>query len=472
VGNRIPRRAAVFFTAALLLASLFPGSASQASPYRPAKGGSGKPVAKDLDPRHKFLASRLTPKAMRAAQPLDLEVKRSQLDTGTFSSSARPEGRPFSVPPTSAVRQSTFASAKGTASTSAGDIPYTSTEIVEPADAPYRTHGKLFMFEGPEPTYVCSATAVNSVERNLVWTAGHCVHEGGPTGEFFDAYAFVPGRRTPTDDKPESDPFGVWFAELAVTTSQWATSTNENVAFKHDVGALVMEDAEGVELVDVVGARGIRFNQNPVKTFRSHGYPAAPPFDGERMFRCVSKLGGVLGRGLLAPMGIGCDMTEGSSGGGWIVGAGDAGFVQSVNSFKIINDPQLEDVMFGPQMRETALEVYEAAGGADTRPPRLTRVFDGPDPFTPLAKKKRKTTIRFTLDETARVLLSIKNKFGATVHKIPATELLPDTYRTVWTGRHFKSGKVVKAGSYKYKFSVTDSRGNQSSKSGRVRVKR
>jgi V8-like Glu-specific endopeptidase len=463
VGNPIPRRAAVLFTAALLLASLFPGSASQASPYRPAKGGSGKPVAKDLDPRHKFLASRLTPKAMRAAQPLDLEVKRSQLDAGTFSSSARPEGRPVSVPPTSAVRQSTFASAEGTASTSASDILYTRTEIVDTTEHPYPTHGKLFMFEGSTPTYVCSGTVVNSASKNVVWTAGHCVHEGGPTGEFFDAYAFVPGRRN------SSNPFDVWFAELAVTTSQWATSTNEDVAFKHDVGALALERVDGEEIADVVGARGIRFNQSPHQLYDSFGYPAEDPFDGEKLWVCDSDPGILLGSGSLAFMGIGCDMTGGSSGGGWIV---DGGFVQSVNSFGIVNNPQYEETMFGPQMRDAAFDVYELAAGTDTVAPRLTRVSDGPDPFTPLGDRKRRTKIKFKLNETAFILLTIKNRSGKLVHKIPKTKLAPNFYRTSWNGRHFRTNKVVKGGRYTYKIKATDAAGNSSSKSGKVTLKR
>lgn len=165
-------------------------------------------------------------------------------------------------------------------------------------------------------------------------------------------------------------------------------------------------------------------------------------------------------------------MTEGSSGGGWVVGAGDGGFVQSVNSFKIKNDPNFEDVMFGPQMRDAALEVYEMAGGADTTPPRVIKLADGPDPFTPMGKRKRKTTIRFTHDETARVLFKITSKSGATVHKIPATELLPETYKTTWNGRHFKTGKVVKTGSYKYTVTVKDASGNSSNRSGKVWLKR
>lgn len=131
---------------------------------------------------------------------------------------------------------------------------------------PNRTHGKLFMLEDGSPVAVCSATAVTSAERNLVWTAGHCVHEGGPQGQPYEGFVFIPGYRD------GAEPHGAWFAEAAYTTSQWVVDAD----FRFDVAALVMEPNESVELVDVVGARGIRFNQNPVKTFRSHGYPAPP----------------------------------------------------------------------------------------------------------------------------------------------------------------------------------------------------
>jgi V8-like Glu-specific endopeptidase len=468
VGNRIPRRASILLTAFCLSVSLFPNLVPPAAAGRVAEAPRttvvGDVVELSLDPDRAAIRRGLTPRALRAAEPLDLEVASGARLLSPSESFAEPK-EPVSVPSTQPLTLSLSSSGFQAApqkTTAASGIPFTRTQVTDMLSFPNRTHGKLFILENDSPVAVCSATAVNSAERNLVWTAGHCVHSGGPEGEPFEGFVFIPGY--PDGEEPH----GAWFAEAAHTTSQWANNAN----LKYDVAALVMEPNEGIELVDVIGARGIRFNQNPVKTFRSYGYPAAPPFDGEGMFRCTSKLGGVLGSGLLAPMGMGCDMTQGSSGGGWIVGAGDTGFVQSVNSFMIVNDPQFEDVMFGPQMRNAALEVYEAAGGADTRPPRLTRVSDGPDPFTPLGKNTRRTTIRFNIDETARVLLTIKNTSGATVHKVPATELIPDRYRTRWTGRHFKTGKVVKAGIYKYKLTVTDVSGNSASKSGRVRVKR
>jgi V8-like Glu-specific endopeptidase len=446
----MPRRTATLIAAAVLLAALFPSSAAQASPYRSVKSReSAAPVVRELDPRQKFLASKLTPKAMRAAQPLDLEVKRSDLDA--FRPSAYSRGPAVSV---------------RAAAASAGDIPFTRTEIVNTTDAPNRTHGKIFMFEGSTPQYVCSGTVVNSAGKNVVWTAGHCIHEGsldGPSGDFFDAYAFVPGRRN------SADPFGVWAAETVVTTSQWANSTNPDVAFQHDVGALALKQVGGQEIADVVGARGIRFNQSPDQLYDSYGYPAEPPFDGEKLWVCDSDPGILLGSGSLAFMGIGCDMTGGSSGGGWIV---DDEFVQSVNSFGIEGDPQYEEVMFGPQMRDAALEVYELAAEEDSVPPKLTRVSDGPDPFTPTGKRKRRTTLKFKLDETAFVVLTIKNGKGHVVHRIPKSKLLPDYYRTKWDGRHHKTNRVVKAGSYTYKLTATDLAGNSASKSGKVRVKR
>jgi hypothetical protein len=53
-------------------------------------------------------------------------------------------------------------------------------------------------------------------------------------------------------------------------------------------------------------------------------------------------------------MGIGCDMTGGSSGGGWIVGND----LYSENSYGYGNQP---NVMYGPYLDDTAQAVYNAA---------------------------------------------------------------------------------------------------------------
>jgi V8-like Glu-specific endopeptidase len=464
VGNPIPRRLSILLAAFLLL-SLLQALPSRAAPLRVVEQAKGS-VAGKLDPNRELLLSKLTPKAMRAAEPLDVYLRRSQLDLDSLNPKSRWSGPRVSVGPFHANGSLSSSYSEGESTAFAGPIDFVRTEIVNTSDSPNRTHGKLFMFEGSTPTHVCSATVVNSPTKNVVWTAGHCVHDGGPGGSFFDAYAFVPGYRN------ETYPFGIWFAERRFTTDQWRQSTNQETAFKHDLGALVMEPRAGVEIAEVVGARGIRFNQNPNHLYDSFGYPAASPFDGELSWLCDSDANLLLGSGTLAFMGIGCDMTGGSSGGGWIA---EGQYVQSVNSFGILNDPQYEDVMFGPQLRDAALGLYNtavAAGGPDTTAPRLTRVSDGPDPFTPLRRTRRKTTIKFTLNERADVGLTIKNRSGTTVAKLPTTRLNPGRYGIVWNGRHMRTNKVVKAGTYTYKIKAKDLAANAASKSGKVTLKR
>ena len=85
---------------------------------------------------------------------------------------------------------------------------------------PNRTQGKVFFtLPGGPPDggdYACSATAVRSPGRSLVWTAGHCVFDPGVLGAGYATnWEFVPGysggRR----------PFGEWPASRLATTRQW-----------------------------------------------------------------------------------------------------------------------------------------------------------------------------------------------------------------------------------------------------------
>ena len=56
-------------------------------------------------------------------------------------------------------------------------------------------------------------------------------------------------------------------------------------------------------------------------------------------------------------MAIRCDMTGGSSGGGWIVG----GNVYSVNSYGYLTQP---NVMYGPYQGSVAQQLYTSAGSS------------------------------------------------------------------------------------------------------------
>ena len=224
----------------------------------------------------------------------------------------------------------------------AAPLPWTSEEITTPyTQAPTSTHGKVFFTLGGGD-YVCSGTALLSGNKSVVWTAGHCVNEG--PGAFATNWQFVPAY------KDGAAPLGAYVAENLFTTSAWGNSGD----FSYDLGAAVVAPAGGTALTDRVGGRGIAFNSARNQTYQSYGYPAAPPFDGERLWRCTSALQTSDNDANPPTLGIGCDMTGGSSGGGWIVGSN----VVSVNSYGYGNQP---DVMYGPYQGSVAQSLYNAA---------------------------------------------------------------------------------------------------------------
>jgi hypothetical protein len=121
----------------------------------------------------------------------------------------------------------------------------------------------------------------------------------------------------------------------------------------------VVNSLDGRRLVDAVGGQGIAFNQPRGQNMYSFGYPAEAPYDGSRLIYCS-------GRAINDPLlsdgiGLGCDMTGGSSGGPWFLRFDEAagtGVQNSVNSFKY---NFLPTHMFGPYFGADAQNVYNQA---------------------------------------------------------------------------------------------------------------
>jgi len=248
-----------------------------------------------------------TPERMRNAIPAERTL------SGTFAPKAKKQPRAakaVQVPP-----------------------PYTSY--------PTRTNGKVFFTEGGL-NYVCSGTALLSGNKSVVWTAGHCVNDGA--GTFVTNWAFVPAYAD------GSRPYGTWTARRLLTTSGWSSSSD----FSYDNGAAVVNLNGGRALTDMVGGVGATFNYPRNQTYVSHGYPAAPPFNGARLWTCTSPLRYNDTSANPATMGIDCDMTGGSSGGGWTVN----GSLESVNSYGYSTLP---NVMFGPYQGSVSQALYNQA---------------------------------------------------------------------------------------------------------------
>ena len=211
-------------------------------------------------------------------------------------------------------------------------------------ETPQPRFGKVFFTLGGS-NYVCSGTATSSSNGDVVTTAGHCLNEG--PGAFATNFAFVPAYDN------GAAPYGTWTAQTLYTTSAWAGSGD----FDYDVGFAVMnENASGQSLTGVVGGYPIAFNLARGLTYKAYGYPAANPFNGQTLWSCSGAVmqdtfGGSQDQGLP------CNMTGGSSGGGWITG----GSLNSVNSFGYTG---LRDVMWGPYFGSTIQSVYNSASVA------------------------------------------------------------------------------------------------------------
>ena len=189
-------------------------------------------------------------------------------------------------------------------------------------------HGKLFG-KDRKGAYDCSATAVVSQNRSVIFTAGHCVRLDGLWAQ---KLVFVPAYQN------GQQPFGSWVWDLIRIPGQWASRQNDNF----DYAAVAMRPQRGVRLTDAVGGAGLAWNQPRGVPFTLFGYPSNY-FDGEQLTGCESPsfLGDDSGRGP-ATVGATCDMSTGSSGGAWLV---DGAYLNSVMSYGLRNRPELS---FGP----------------------------------------------------------------------------------------------------------------------------
>ena len=205
-------------------------------------------------------------------------------------------------------------------------------------------HGKVFFTSNSGVNYVCSGSALVSTNKSVVWTAGHCVNEG--PGAFYKNFLFVPAYRD------GSAPYGKFAGPTLLTTSGWQTQGEYGV----DVGAAVVGiNGSGQSLADAVAERSIVFNSVRNQSYKLYGYPAAKRFNGQRMRVCDTAWSRNDTFATPDTMGVPCDMTGGSSGGGWVT---SSGAVASVISYGYSS---LKNVLFGPHLETEAQQLYNSA---------------------------------------------------------------------------------------------------------------
>src|SRR3990170_207934 len=299
-----------------------------------------------------------------------------------------------------------------------GCPPYARYEL-KPSDLielyPWRTNAKIFFKNvAYDPTggwFVCSGKVISTADSgngSLVLTAGHCVNSGGRqinADEFVEgtwsshvmvcpAYkdGFTPwGATYPTFE-------GCWQGQQLFTLLGWFLKSN----LRRDVGMIVTRfgpgSSEGTErIAHVTGAMGIGWNLNRIQAYNIQGYPQAAPFNGQRKIYCKSsrfrddlrldKFFPDLGPTTLS---AGCDMTGGSSGGGWVIDyvmghslfnrnpfilfySGPdvwrvGGIVNSVTSYKWVV-PSEPDALQGPYFGTSVRNLWNAARVVVSLPP-------------------------------------------------------------------------------------------------------
>lgn len=237
--------------------------------------------------------------------------------------------------------------------------------------------GKVF-FDSPEGTMVCSATVVQDPahpgKSNLVWTAGHCVH-AGKGGGWYRNIAFVPSyndqglssAQLRTATREQAAPYGVWWGDWTKTSDQWIAqggqTGGDGAAYDYAVIHVTPEEGgSGKSLEETVGsALPVNFKAPAVPKVRSitaTGYPAAKPYDGQKLYQCEDRPGRFsLSSADPTMYRIGCTMTGGSSGGGWVA-TGSDGKPALVSNTSI--GPVNSGWLAGPRLGDVAKAVYDS----------------------------------------------------------------------------------------------------------------
>ncbi|MFF7451959.1 MULTISPECIES: trypsin-like serine peptidase [unclassified Streptomyces] len=237
--------------------------------------------------------------------------------------------------------------------------------------------GKVF-FDSPEGQMVCSATVVQDPahpgKSNMVWTAGHCVH-AGKSGGWYRNIAFVPSyndKALATSElesatREQVAPYGVWWGDWAQTSDQWieqgGATGGDGASYDFAVIHVTPEEGgSGKSLEETVGsALPVDFKApaaTKIQSMTATGYPAAAPFDGQTLYQCQDKPGRLSLKVSDPTMyRIGCTMTGGSSGGGWVA-TGSDGKPALVSNTSI--GPVSAGWLAGPRLGEVAKGVYDS----------------------------------------------------------------------------------------------------------------
>jgi V8-like Glu-specific endopeptidase len=213
------------------------------------------------------------------------------------------------------------------------------------------TGGKVF-FHNPATNgdYACSGDSVNSNNKSVVATAGHCVVD--TNGTSYTNWVFIPaydhGNR----------PFGTF----AATSLHWMPQRIGDADATWDAAFATVGQVNGRSLVDTVGGQGIGFDLNPGVDVHSFGYGGSEAEgNGEQMNWCAGTEVFQQGHEGGGVWGIDCVQSGGSSGGPFLrdFDAGNGAGTQTGNISISVGDME-----YHPYYGHEAADAYNGAQNA------------------------------------------------------------------------------------------------------------
>lgn len=216
---------------------------------------------------------------------------------------------------------------------------------------PFRAVGKLFISGGG----TCSASVISP--NNVIVTAAHCVYNRS-TGSFYPGWAFAPAYRNGVA------PYGVWSGASASVLTNYITTGG----MRYDVAVIKLNtlliDGFQRPVSYLTGNLGRSWNIPYTTHVFAQGYPANLA-GAQYLWTCVGETF-PLATDIL---GVGCNMTGGSSGGPWIrtfypyaVGANN--FVSGVVSGLPASEAsQMGWTFFGPRFSDSNIVILCNAQG-------------------------------------------------------------------------------------------------------------
>jgi hypothetical protein len=140
---------------------------------------------------------------------------------------------------------------------------------------PISTVGALFYTE-PSGDYSCTATVTTGSASilNVIWTAGHCVANGGQS-QFYSNWLFCPSYDN--NQGGVNPAVGCWAGISASTTGAWYSSGSLSrdyaVVFLASSGTLINN-----QVANVTGSLGFAWNYAVDQAWQHYGYPGGSPW--------------------------------------------------------------------------------------------------------------------------------------------------------------------------------------------------